>query len=108
MQKIVIKNWEGYNILIPIETEYDYDTGTVYATNSMIGTYCLVDTDQMYDLLGIEKEEQEEKNLSKTVFKNEAEETEQKFYAPILKRLSKLNPDDDFAEAFAVLDNLII
>ncbi len=36
-----------------------------------------------------------------------AEETEQKFYAPILKRLSKLNPDDDFAEAFAVLDNLI-
>lgn len=69
--------WEGYNILIPIETEYDYDTGTVYATNSMIGTYCLVDTDQMYDLLGIEKEEQEEKNLSKTVFKNEAEETEQ-------------------------------
>lgn len=69
--------WEGYNMLIPIETEYDYDTGTVYATNSMIGTYCLVDTDQMYDLLGIEKEEQEEKNLSKTVFKNEAEETEQ-------------------------------
>ena len=69
--------WEGYNILIPIETEYDYDTGTVYATNSMIGTYCLVDTDQMYGLLGIEKEEQVEKNLSKTVFKNEAEETEQ-------------------------------
>lgn len=47
--------WEGYNILIPIETEYDYDTGTVYATNSMIGTYCLVDTDQMYDLLGVEE-----------------------------------------------------
>ena len=36
------------------------------------------------------------------------EETEQKFYAPILKRLSKLNPDDDYADAFAVLDNLII
>lgn len=36
------------------------------------------------------------------------EETEQKFYAPILKRLSKLNPDDDYTEAFAVLDNLII
>jgi len=35
------------------------------------------------------------------------EETEQKFYAPILKRLSKLNPDDDYTEAFAVLDNLI-
>ena len=47
--------WEGYNILIPIETEYDYDSGTVYATNSMIGTYCLVDTEQMYDLLGIEE-----------------------------------------------------
>lgn len=47
--------WEGYNILIPIETEYDYDTGTVYATNSMIGTYCLVDTEQMYDLLGVEE-----------------------------------------------------
>ncbi len=36
------------------------------------------------------------------------EETGQKFYAPILKRLSRLNPDDDYAEAFAVLDNMII
>ena len=47
--------WEGYNMLIPIETEYDYDNGTVYATNSMIGTYCLVDTEQMYDILGVEE-----------------------------------------------------
>lgn len=69
--------WEGYNILIPIETEYDYDTGTVYATNSMIGTYCLVDTEQMYDLLEIEEEEPIEKNLSKALFKNEAEDTVQ-------------------------------
>ncbi|MCR5614795.1 MAG: cellulose binding domain-containing protein [Saccharofermentans sp.] len=69
--------WEGYNILIPIETEYDYDTGTVYATNSMIGTYCLVDTDQMYELLGIEEEEQGEKNLSKMLLKGESDEANQ-------------------------------
>ncbi len=68
--------WEGYNILVPIETEYDYGTGTVYATNSMIGTYCLVDTDQMYELLGI-KEEQEEKNLSKMLLKGEPDEPNQ-------------------------------
>lgn len=36
------------------------------------------------------------------------EESEQKFYAPILKRLSKLNPDDEYSEAFAVLDSMII
>ena len=54
-QYCVFYYWEGYNILIPIETEYDYDTGTVYATNSLIGTYCLVDTEQMYDLLGVEE-----------------------------------------------------
>ena len=36
------------------------------------------------------------------------EETEQKFYGPILKKLSKLSSDDEYAEAFAVLDNLII
>ena len=69
--------WEGYNILIPIETEYDYDTGTVYATNSMIGTYCLVDTDLMYELLGLKEEEQVEKNLSKMLLKGETEETDQ-------------------------------
>lgn len=49
--------WEGYNLLIPIETEYDYVTGTVSATNPMTGTYCLVDTYQMYDLLGVKVEE---------------------------------------------------
>ncbi len=69
--------WEGYNLLIPIETEYDYDTGTVYATNSMIGTYCLVDTDQMYELLEFKEEEQGEKNLAKPSLKNEVEEPEQ-------------------------------
>jgi len=69
--------WEGYNILIPIETEFDYDTGTVYATNNMIGTYCLVDTDQMYELLGIKEEEQEEKNLSKMLLKGESDEADQ-------------------------------
>ena len=69
--------WEGYNILIPIETEYDYDTGTVYATNSMIGTYCLVDTEQMYDLLGINEEATDGKNNSKKYLKSEAEETDQ-------------------------------
>ena len=69
--------WEGYNILVPIETEYDYGTGTVYATNSMIGTYCLVDTDQMYGLLGIKEEEQGEKNLSKMLLKGEPDEPNQ-------------------------------
>lgn len=69
--------WEGYNILIPIETEYDYDTGTVYATNSMIGTYCLVDTEQMYDLLDINEEVTDGKNNSKKYLKSEAEETDQ-------------------------------
>ena len=69
--------WEGYNILIPIETEYDYDTGTVYATNSMIGTYCLVDTEQMYDFLGINEEVTDGKNNSKKYLKSEAEETDQ-------------------------------
>jgi hypothetical protein len=68
--------WEGYNLLIPIETEYDYDTGTVYATNSMIGTYCLVDTDQMYELLEFKEEEQGEKSLAKPSLKNEVEESE--------------------------------
>lgn len=69
--------WEGYNILVPIETEYDYGTGTVYATNSMIGTYCLVDTDQMYGLLGIKEEEQGEKNLSQMLLKGEPDEPNQ-------------------------------
>lgn len=36
------------------------------------------------------------------------EERDQKFYAPLLKRISKLNPDDEYADAFAVLDNMII
>lgn len=36
-----------------------------------------------------------------------AEETEQKFYAPILKRLPKFNGDDEFADAIAVLENII-
>ena len=65
--------WEGYNILIPIETEYDYDSGTVYATNTMIGTYCLVDTELMYELLGINEDGTEGKNNSKKYLKSEAE-----------------------------------
>lgn len=36
-----------------------------------------------------------------------AEETEQKFYAPILKRLPKFNSEDEYAEAIAVLENII-
>lgn len=36
------------------------------------------------------------------------EEAEQKFYAPLLKKLPKFNSDNDYAEAIAVLDNIII
>ncbi len=36
-----------------------------------------------------------------------AEETEQRFYAPILKRLSKFNSENEYAEAIAVLENII-
>jgi len=36
------------------------------------------------------------------------EESEQKFYAPILKKLPKFNSDNEYAEAVAVLDNIII
>lgn len=36
-----------------------------------------------------------------------AEETEQKFYAPILRRLPKFNSDDEYADAIAVLENII-
>ena len=37
-----------------------------------------------------------------------AEETEQRFYGPILKKLSRFNNDDDeYADAVAVLENYI-
>ena len=36
------------------------------------------------------------------------EETEQKFYAPLLKKLSKFNSDNEYEEAIAVLDSIII
>lgn len=36
------------------------------------------------------------------------EETEQKFYAPILKKLPKFNSENECAEAIAVLDNIIV
>lgn len=36
-----------------------------------------------------------------------AEETEQRFYAPILKRLSKFNSENEYAEATAVLEGII-
>lgn len=36
------------------------------------------------------------------------EETEQKFYAPLLKKLPKFNSDDEYADAVAVLDNIIL
>lgn len=37
-----------------------------------------------------------------------AEESEQKFYAPILKRLPKFNSEKEFSEAIAVLENIIL
>lgn len=36
------------------------------------------------------------------------EEAEQKFYAPLLKKLPKFNSENDYAEAIAVLDSIII
>ena len=36
------------------------------------------------------------------------EEAEQKFYAPLLKKLPKFNSDNEYAEAIAVLDGIII
>ena len=36
------------------------------------------------------------------------EEAEQKFYAPLLKKLPKFNSDNEYAEAIAVLDGIVI
>lgn len=35
-------------------------------------------------------------------------ENEQKFYAPILKKLPKFNSENEYSDAFAVLDNIIV
>ncbi|SFC51867.1 hypothetical protein [Ruminococcus albus] len=39
--------WEGYNLLIPIETYYDKSTKTVYAHNNSAGTYCLMNSKKL-------------------------------------------------------------
>ena len=44
--------WEGYNLLIPIETYYDNDSKTIYANNVFSGTYCLLNTAEMISALG--------------------------------------------------------
>ncbi len=44
--------WEGYNLLIPLKTYYDESAKTVFANNIYIGTYCLIDTNQMSVVLG--------------------------------------------------------
>ena len=44
--------WEGYNLLIPIETYYDNDSKTIYANNVFAGTYCLLNTAEMISALG--------------------------------------------------------
>ncbi len=54
--------WEGYNLLIPIETYYDKSTNTVYAHNNSVGTYCLMETDKLVKTL-----ENDANNNSKAV-----------------------------------------
>ncbi|MBQ8261594.1 MAG: hypothetical protein IJZ00_04845 [Lachnospiraceae bacterium] len=47
---------DAVNMLIPIETQYDYENHTVYAETNYLGTYCLMDRELWYEQLGINPE----------------------------------------------------
>ena len=48
---------DAVNMLIPIETQYDYENHTVYAETNYLGTYCLMDRELWYEQLGISPED---------------------------------------------------
>jgi|GEM_PF-3192476 len=55
----VFKYFEDINMIIPIMTEYDAATNTVYTTVDGLGSYCLVDLEMWFDTLDAVSQQQE-------------------------------------------------
>jgi len=57
---------EELQVCLPIESQYDIENHIVYATVSRQGTYCLIDLEKWFDMLGFEPEDfaAEEDNAS--------------------------------------------
>lgn len=53
----VFKYFEDINMLLPIETKFDFDKNIVYTEADELGTYCLMDMEQWFVSLGILGEE---------------------------------------------------
>ncbi len=58
----IFKFYEDKNMLLPIETEFDVENGLLYAEVDELGTYCIMDLEIWFNMLGIvpeiESEEQ--------------------------------------------------
>lgn len=52
----VFKYFEDINMLIPIKTEIDEETNTISATTDCLGTYCIIDMDKWFVLMGIDSQ----------------------------------------------------
>jgi len=49
----IFRYYEGYNILVPIETFYDEQNNIVYANTNKLGVYCLIDMAIWLDNQGV-------------------------------------------------------
>lgn len=50
----VFKYFEDIDMLLPIETSYDEENNRVYTHVDEVGTYCLIDMEQWFSLLGVD------------------------------------------------------
>ncbi len=53
----VFKYFEDIDMLLPIETNYDTESNTVTTTVDELGTYCLVDMEKWFKILGVDPTE---------------------------------------------------
>ncbi len=57
---LIFKYFEDYNMLLPIETQYDIENNVIYTEVDELGTYCIMDMVKLTSSLDLDEDEENE------------------------------------------------